>query len=125
STLSLPDALPICNRGCHHGGAMNIITKGAAVAAIVAAFAVSGCNVFRGQSTPGEYVDDVAITSQVKAKLLDSDGVDGLDVNVDSKNGEVTLSGWASNTAEIRAAGSIAREVEGVKSVDNKLQVKR
>lgn len=104
---------------------MNIITKGAAVAAIVAAFAVSGCNVFRGQSTPGEYVDDVAITSQVKAKLLDSDGVDGLDVNVDSKNGEVTLSGWASNTSEIRAAGSIAREVEGVKSVDNKLQVKR
>lgn len=104
---------------------MNIITKGAAVAAIVAGLAVSGCNVFRGQSTPGEYVDDVAITSKVKAKLLDSEGVDGLDVNVDSMNGKVTLTGWASTSAEVRTASSLARDVDGVKSVDNQLQVKK
>lgn len=104
---------------------MNIITKSAAVAFISAGVALSGCNVFRGQSTPGEYVDDVAITTQVKAKLLDNDRVDGLDVNVDSTNGKVTLTGWASSDSEIRAATQLAREVEGVKSVDNQLQVKR
>lgn len=104
---------------------MNIITKSAAVAFISAGVALSGCNVLRGQSTPGEYVDDVAITTQVKAKLLDNDRVDGLDVNVDSTNGKVTLTGWASSDSEIRAATQLAREVEGVKSVDNQLQVKR
>lgn len=104
---------------------MKIITRAAAVAAITAGFAVSGCNVFRGESTPGQYVDDVAITSQVKAKLLDDDRVDGLDVNVDSTNGKVKLSGWASSAAEIGTATEIARSVEGVKSVDNNLQVKR
>lgn len=104
---------------------MNIITKSAAVAFISAGVALSGCNVFRGQSTPGEYVDDVAITTKVKAKLLDNDRVDGLDVNVDSTNGKVTLTGWASSDSEVRAASQLTREVEGVKSVDNQLQVKR
>lgn len=104
---------------------MNIITRSAAVAAIAAGLMVSGCNVFRGQSTPGEYVDDVAITSKVKAKLLDDESVEGLDVNVDSMNGKVTLTGWADSSAEARAAGDIARGVDGVKSVDNQLQVKR
>jgi len=104
---------------------MNIITRTAAVAFISAGVALSGCNVFRGQSTPGEYVDDVAITSKVKAKLLDNDRVDGLDVNVDSTNGKVTLTGWASSDSEVRAATQLAREVDGVKSVDNQLQVKR
>lgn len=104
---------------------MNIITRSAAVALVSAGVALGGCNVFRGQSTPGQYVDDVAITTKVKAKLLDNDSVDGLDVNVDSTNGKVTLTGWASTESEVRAASELAREVEGVKSVDNQLQVKR
>jgi len=86
---------------------------------------MSGCNVFRGQSTAGQYVDDVAITSKVKAELLESKRVDGLDVNVDSKNGRVTLRGWASSAAEAQTAGAIARDVEGVKSVDNQLEIKK
>lgn len=104
---------------------MNIISKCAAVAAISAGMALSGCNVMRGQSTPGEYVDDVALTAKVKAELADADSVDAIDVNVDSMNGKVTLSGWADSAAEVRAAGDVARSVDGVKAVDNQLQVKR
>jgi osmotically-inducible protein OsmY len=37
----------------------------------------------------------------------------------------LALSGWASSATEISAASDIARSVEGVKSVDNQLQVKR
>lgn len=104
---------------------MNTLAKATAISLVSASIALSGCNVFRGQSTPGEYVDDVAITTKVKAKLLDDESVEGLDVNVDSTNGKVTLTGWADSDAEARAAGQLAREVEGVKSVENKLQVKR
>ena len=85
---------------------------------------VSGCNVFRGESTPGEYVDDVAITANVKTKLLDSGKVDGLDVNVDSTNGNVKLTGWASSAAEAKTAGDLAKTVKGVKTVDNQLKIK-
>lgn len=97
-----------------------------AIAGLFAAgLAASGCNVFRGQSTAGQYVDDVGITSKVKTELLESKQVDGLDVNVDSMNGKVTLRGWASSRTEIARAGEIARRVDGVKSVDNQLKVKQ
>lgn len=104
---------------------MSSITKYAAAAVLAAGLAMSGCNVMRGQSTAGEYVDDVAITAQVKAKLLDAKEVEGLDVNVDSTNGRVKLTGWADSATEASAAGNLAREVKGVKSVDNQLQVKQ
>jgi len=103
---------------------MNRFFKPAAAAMTVAVIMMSGCNVFRGESTPGQYVDDVAITANVKSKLLDSKQVDGLDVNVDSTNGNVKLTGWASSAAEVKKAGDLARTVEHVKSVDNQLKVK-
>src|SRR5690606_1867952 len=53
------------------GGSMNIFTRSLAVV-LMAGVALPGCNVFRGQSTAGQYVDDVSITARVKAKLLDS-----------------------------------------------------
>lgn len=101
------------------------MTSAALVAVMMTTVAgVSGCNVFRGESTAGQYVDDVAITASVKSKLLDSGKVDGLDVNVDSTNGNVKLTGWGSSAEEIRTAGELARTVKGVKSVDNQLKVK-
>jgi hyperosmotically inducible periplasmic protein len=84
----------------------------------------AGCNVFRGESTAGEYVDDVAITTQVKYELLDSKKVDGLDVNVDVTNGKVKLTGWASSEAERARATELTRAVKGVKSVDNQIKIK-
>jgi hyperosmotically inducible periplasmic protein len=100
--------------------------KSFAVLAVVSVLSLgmTGCNVIRGQSTAGEFVDDVAITTSVKADLLSSKKVDGLDVNVDSVNGNVTLRGWASNNAERSNATRIARSVKGVKSVDNQLKIK-
>lgn len=94
------------------------------VLACTLAFTMAGCNVFRGESTAGEYVDDVAITTQVKYELLESKKVDGLDVNVDVTNGRVKLTGWASSTAERAKATELARGVKGVKSVDNQLKIK-
>ncbi len=104
---------------------MNSIRKLAIVTALAVGVAVSGCSVFRGQSTAGQYVDDVAITSRVKTDLLESHKVDGLDVNVDSTNGNVVLSGWASNMSESQTAAGIARHSKGVKSVDNQLKIKQ
>jgi hyperosmotically inducible periplasmic protein len=104
---------------------MNKIRNAAVAATIAMTIALSGCNVFRGQSTTGQYVDDVAITTKVKAELLDSKKVDGLEVNVDSKNGYVTLTGYASSAEERTRAGQLARDVKGVKGVDNDLQIKQ
>lgn len=94
--------------------------------AILAAMpiALAGCNVMRGESTPSEYIDDVSLTTQIKGKMADDPAVDALDVNVDVKNAKVTLTGLASTSAEKSAATKIARDVRGVKSVDNQIDIK-
>jgi hyperosmotically inducible protein len=84
----------------------------------------SGCAVTRGQSTMGSYIDDTGITAGVKARLLEDKTTGGLSINVDSLNGTVALSGFATSEAEKTRAEAIAREVQGVKSVRNNLIVR-
>ena len=55
----------------------------------------TGCAVMRGQTDAGTYVDDRAISTAVKAKLLEDKMVGGMSINVDVLNGTVALSGFA------------------------------
>jgi len=73
----------------------------------------------------GKYVNDAWVTAKVKTLLLKDDGVKGLDVNVDTHNGAVQLSGWVNTPDQIVRAEKIALGVEGVKGVRNGLLVKR
>ena len=98
-----------------------------ALAAIVAAAALlttSGCAVSRGQETVGAYVDDTTITTQVKSRLFESPDVAGSSISVETLNGVVMLSGFAKSTAERSTAESIARKVNGVKSIKNEIAVR-
>ena len=72
----------------------------------------------------GEVVDDATIVAKVKSSLLSSSEVEGLDVNVDARNGVVTLSGSADTMAERASAERLAKAADGVKSVDNKIEIK-
>lgn len=85
----------------------------------------SGCAVMRGQSTVGSYIDDTAITAAVKARLLEDKTTGGMAINVDSLNGTVALSGFATSEAEKQRAETIAREAKGVTAVRNNLIVRQ
>ncbi len=85
----------------------------------------SGCSVMRGQSTVGSYIDDTAITTAVKARLLEDKTTGGLSINVESLNGTVALSGFATSEAEKQRAETIAREAQGVTAVRNNLIVRQ
>jgi hypothetical protein len=69
-------------------------------------------------------VEDSVITTKVKAALLADNQVKGTEIHVDTSNGVVQLSGTVDNKEQISKAESLAKNVEGVKSVDNKLNVK-
>lgn len=83
-----------------------------------------GCAVVRGQSTVGEYIDDAAITSAVKARFVDSRAVDAAAISVETLNGEVQLTGFAKSGAERQEAERLAREVKGVRAVQNRIAVR-
>lgn len=67
---------------------------------------------------------DASITAAVKAKMAADNTVKASDIDVHTKNGVVTLSGTVSSKAEADRAIAIAKEAEGVKSVNSHLVVK-
>lgn len=73
--------------------------------------------------TTGEKIDDSSITALVKLTLLNHVSTSALKTSVTTKNGVVTLSGKAKNAAESNLATKIAKDVNGVKSVKNRMTI--
>ncbi len=67
---------------------------------------------------------DATITSAVKMKFAKDKTVDALDINVDTKDGNVTLTGAVKTKTEADQAVELAKSVEGVKSVTPRLTIK-
>ena len=72
----------------------------------------------------GDAVGDAAITGKVKTALIADPDVKALQIDVDTKDGVVTLNGTADTASHSDRATTVAQGIEGVKSVDNKLTVK-
>ena len=86
--------------------------------------ALQGCAVSRGQESVGAYIDDTAITTQVKGRFIDNKNVDASSISVETLNGTVMLSGFAKSANERTTAEGIARDVKGVKAVKNSIVVR-
>ena len=87
--------------------------------AILSACAPSGTN--RGT---GEYIDDAAITTQVKTALATDPAVKATEVQVETYKGSVQLSGFVESSESATRAAQLARDVPGVKEVRNSMVVK-
>ena len=72
----------------------------------------------------GTVIDDATITTAVKMKFAKDDVVRAYKIDIDTKNGEVMLSGEVKNEVEANRAIEIAKTVEGVSEVKSVLVVK-
>ena len=66
-------------------------------------------------------IDDSVITTKVKSALLADSTVKGLNINVDTVGGTVTLSGTAASQAERTQAEELAASIEGVRNGVNRI----
>jgi hyperosmotically inducible protein len=100
-------------------------TRAVAFALLAGATIVTtGCAVIRGQETPGAYIDDVAITTAVKARFVEDKTVDAGAIKVQTLNGTVQLSGFAKSNAEKAQAEFLTRNTKGVRQVKNDLLIR-
>jgi osmotically-inducible protein OsmY len=76
------------------------------------------------RESSGQYVDDSAITTKVKAAIFNEPTLKSFQINVETFKGEVQLSGFVDSSKSVSKAGEIARGVSGVRSVKNSLIVK-
>jgi len=72
----------------------------------------------------GDYIDDSILTAKVKTALIENSETKAHQINVETTQGVVQLSGFVDNAAAKTAATNVAKSVTGVKNVKNELSVK-
>jgi hyperosmotically inducible periplasmic protein len=82
-----------------------------------------GEDVAEGANEVERAAADAALTAKIKSKMALDDSVDALDIDVDTTNGVVTLSGSADSEISRNRAVQLARETDGVRSVVDRLAV--
>ncbi|HYQ72429.1 MAG TPA: BON domain-containing protein, partial [Gammaproteobacteria bacterium] len=68
-------------------------------------------------------VEDASLTARVKSQLLWNSNTSGMQIDVDTNSGIVTLSGTVDSDAEAELAGQIASNTRYVRDVENHLKV--
>jgi hyperosmotically inducible protein len=99
--------------------------------ASVLAMLVAGCDkatdatgAVAPATTVGVEIDDSVVTSAVKSALLTEPNIKSFDFKVETRKGEVMLSGFVDNQAQLDAATALVRAVAGVKSIQNNVSLK-
>lgn len=92
-----------------------------ASASAMASDAMSGAS--QALSNAEIKLDNGALTAEVKTALLAAADVKALQIDVDSKDGVVTLNGTQDTSAAIDRAVAVAKGTDGVALVDNQLTV--
>jgi hyperosmotically inducible periplasmic protein len=78
----------------------------------------------QASASMGEKIDDAMITTSVNASLAKDPDLSAIKINVDTKDGVVTLNGPAPTAAAKDKAADLAKQVKGVTSVNNQLVLK-
>jgi|EP01034_Spumella_vulgaris_P037113 osmotically-inducible protein OsmY len=86
--------------------------------------ATVGCASTPTAESTGEYIDDTALTANVKAAMVNQPELNASEINVETYKGTVQLSGFVSSQADIDKAVAAARSINGVKSVTNDMRLK-
>jgi hyperosmotically inducible periplasmic protein len=94
------------------------------MAAALASMAIaSGGAIAGGDAKSEQPITDTVITTKVKTELAKDTSTKATDINVETKNGIVSLNGAVASDAERAKAELDARTVKGVVDVENNLRV--
>jgi len=75
------------------------------------------------ERSAGAKVDDASINAQVKTALLTHHSTSLMKTTVDTRNGEVTLTGIAKNEAEKSLVTKLVTDIQGVTNVKNEMTI--
>ena len=102
---------------------MNRFGSTASLLAALLLAGAAGCASDATRAAPAA-IDDAIITGGVEAAVAASGQLRGGDIDVDTREGIVRLSGFVSSADDVATAAAVARTVKGVQSVRNDLRLK-
>lgn len=103
------------------------LKRKAITGAVLAALTLGGlaaCQSDPNKQSAGDYIDDATITARVKTALIQAPDVKAHQINVETHNGVVQLSGFVDSEDEARRAVDAADDVPGVTKVESDMRVK-
>jgi hypothetical protein len=103
---------------------MNKFSRVSVLVGAVALTALAGCASTQKHESTGQYIDDTAITTSVKAAIFNEPTLKSAEINVETFKGRVQLSGFVRSEANIERAVQVAHGVSGVTSVSNDMRLK-
>ena len=96
------------------------------IGSVLAPVAAYAADSNKERSKPVTFVKDSVITTKIKTKLAAEHLGSAKHIKVDTdKNGVVWMSGTANSQEEADKAVAIARDTEGVKSVNSHIKVRK
>ena len=99
-------------------------TRASILCAAVSLAALVGCASTPTHESTGQYIDDTAITTSVKAAIFNEPALKSAEINVETFKGRVQLSGFVSSESNMQRAVQVAQGVKGVTSVGNDMRLK-
>lgn len=106
------------------GALIRTFLKGMLVLVLLAA-GLAGYTLYRSGDLPylQEAIADATVVGSVKAALAIHRDLSNRAIQVEAERGRVTLSGEVASEKEKSEASQLAKSVEGVKKIDNRLEV--
>jgi hyperosmotically inducible protein len=96
------------------------------IGSVMAPVAAYAADSDTDRSKPTHFVKDSVITTKIKTKLAAEHLGSAKHIKVDTdKNGVVWMTGTANNQEEADKAVALARDTEGVKSVNSHIKVRK
>jgi hyperosmotically inducible protein len=84
----------------------------------------AGVGTAPAATSVGTEIDDSVVTTRVKSALLADPEVKSFEIKVETRKGQVQLSGFVDTQGRIDSALALVRRVEGVKGVENGMSLK-
>ena len=81
-------------------------------------------NIETNNRSAGVVIDDSVITAKAKAAIFSTPDLKTLQISVETRNGEVTLTGMVDSDAAKMKAEQVVKNIKGVSAVMNSLEVK-
>lgn len=90
---------------------------------LFAYFTATGRSLLGRAWGESQSAEDIALTNKVKSAFSLSKRLSAYEINIAAKDGVVTLTGQAPTDVDRELAGNVVKDIPGVKSVDNQIQV--
>jgi osmotically-inducible protein OsmY len=103
---------------------MTMLKRLSAVFIVASMLSVLGCATQSKPQTTGAYMGDAWVTTQVKTGILNEPSLKVAQINVETYQSVVQLSGFVDNAASQAKAVEIARAVKGVTAVKNDMRLR-